>query len=91
MGKPESLIRYVKDRPGHDRRYAMDFSLAKAELGFARRYNFEQGLAETIARHFPEVSRGWLLTGEGHMLLVRTRRTRTVLEIDPVFFPRNFA
>lgn len=49
MGRSENLIRYVKDRPGHDKRYAMDFSLAARELGYAPRHNFEQGLAETIA------------------------------------------
>lgn len=49
LGKPESLIHFVRDRPGHDRRYAMDFSLASRELGFAPDYTFEQGLAETIA------------------------------------------
>lgn len=48
LGKPESLITYVKDRPGHDRRYAMDFSLAARELGFAPSLDFEQGLAKTI-------------------------------------------
>ena len=48
-GKPESLIRHVKDRPGHDRRYAMDFSLAAKELGFAPSRTFEDGLCETLA------------------------------------------
>lgn len=49
MNKPESLIRYVTDRPGHDKRYAMDFSLAKAELGFEPMHTFEEGLVDTIA------------------------------------------
>jgi len=48
LGKDESLIRFVKDRPGHDRRYAMDFSLAARELGFAPRYDFATALAETL-------------------------------------------
>lgn len=47
-GKPDSLIRLVKDRPGHDRRYAMDYSLASTELGFAPCWTFEQGLASTL-------------------------------------------
>ena len=47
-GKPESLIRFVTDRPGHDRRYAMDFSLAERELGFSPRHTFEEGLADTL-------------------------------------------
>ncbi len=48
LGKPESLIRYVPDRPGHDRRYAIDCSKAERELGWAPRVPFERGLAETI-------------------------------------------
>lgn len=47
-GKPEELIRHVKDRPGHDRRYAMDFTLAGEELGFAPSRSFEDGLCETL-------------------------------------------
>lgn len=47
-GRSEDLIRFVKDRPGHDKRYAMDFSLAARELGYAPSFTFEQGLAETI-------------------------------------------
>ncbi|HVY62510.1 MAG TPA: dTDP-glucose 4,6-dehydratase [Planctomycetota bacterium] len=49
LGKPESLIRYVTDRPGHDRRYAIDASKAKRELGWAPRIGFEDGLARTVA------------------------------------------
>jgi dTDP-glucose 4,6-dehydratase len=48
LGKPESLIRYVKDRPGHDRRYAIDARKAQAELGWAPQRIFEEGLADTI-------------------------------------------
>lgn len=48
MGKDESLITYVKDRPGHDRRYAMNFDLAEKELGFTPEYSFEEGLSKTL-------------------------------------------
>ena len=48
VAKPESLIRFVKDRPGHDRRYAMDPSRIEAELGWRPLVSFEQGLADTI-------------------------------------------
>ena len=41
-------IAFVTDRPGHDRRYAIDFSKAKSELGFSPRQTFEQGLKETV-------------------------------------------
>jgi dTDP-glucose 4,6-dehydratase len=49
LGKPESLIRFVADRPGHDRRYAIDSSKLREELGWRPRHDFEGGLAETIA------------------------------------------
>jgi len=47
-GKPESLIQFVEDRPGHDRRYAIDSTKAETELGWQRRYTFEDGLAATV-------------------------------------------
>ncbi|HEX8202764.1 MAG TPA: dTDP-glucose 4,6-dehydratase, partial [Isosphaeraceae bacterium] len=46
--RPETLIRYVADRPGHDRRYAIDCSKAERELGWAPKVPFEQGLRDTI-------------------------------------------
>jgi dTDP-glucose 4,6-dehydratase len=48
LGKPDSLIRYVADRPGHDRRYAIDCSLAERELDWCPEVKFEQGLRQTI-------------------------------------------
>jgi dTDP-glucose 4,6-dehydratase len=48
LDKPESLIKRVKDRPGHDRRYAMDISKIRRELGWAPEYSFERGIAETV-------------------------------------------
>jgi dTDP-glucose 4,6-dehydratase len=48
-GRPESLIRFVADRPGHDRRYALDTSKARAELGWRAEVPFERGLEETVA------------------------------------------
>jgi dTDP-glucose 4,6-dehydratase len=45
---PESRITYVTDRPGHDRRYAIDFSRAERELGWRPARNFEDGLADTV-------------------------------------------
>ncbi len=47
LGKPWSLVRQVEDRPGHDRRYAMDGSKLAA-LGWRNRTSFERGLAETV-------------------------------------------
>lgn len=48
LNKPASLIKYVKDRPGHDRRYAMDFTKITNEMGFLPKYNIEDGLDLTI-------------------------------------------
>jgi len=48
MGKNESSIKYVKDRPGHDKRYAIDCSKAEKELGWNPTYIFEEGLKETV-------------------------------------------
>jgi dTDP-glucose 4,6-dehydratase len=48
LGKPESLIEHVKDRPGHDRRYALDARKARAELEWAPRVAFAEGLARTV-------------------------------------------
>ena len=49
LKQPESLIRFVSDRPGHDLRYAMDFRRARAELGWRPEIKFEQGLRDTVA------------------------------------------
>jgi dTDP-glucose 4,6-dehydratase len=48
LGKPESLIEFVTDRPGHDLRYAIDSSKLEKELGWQRNHDFESGLRETI-------------------------------------------
>jgi dTDP-glucose 4,6-dehydratase len=48
LGKSEDLITYVKDRPGHDRRYAIDNTKITAQLGWEPQYTFKQGMNETI-------------------------------------------
>lgn len=48
LGKPEDRIEHVKDRKGHDRRYAIDFGRAEAELGWRPSVTFEEGLADTV-------------------------------------------
>jgi len=47
-GRDESLIRHVPDRPGHDRRYAMNAHKIREQLGWRPRHNFDQGLADTV-------------------------------------------
>jgi dTDP-glucose 4,6-dehydratase len=49
LGKPESLITFVKDRPGHDRRYAMDSTRIREELGWEAAHTFDQAMRETVA------------------------------------------
>jgi dTDP-glucose 4,6-dehydratase len=49
LGKPESLIRHVEDRKGHDRRYSIDSSVARAELGWAPVVPIDEGLRATVA------------------------------------------
>lgn len=49
LGKPESLITHVADRPGHDRRYALDATKIRRELGWRPVYDFETGIRQTIA------------------------------------------
>ncbi|MEV5027360.1 dTDP-glucose 4,6-dehydratase [Paenibacillus sp. LPE1-1-1.1] len=48
LGKPETLISYVKDRLGHDRRYAIDADKIRNELGWQPKFNYEDGIKETI-------------------------------------------
>jgi dTDP-glucose 4,6-dehydratase len=55
LGKPQSLIRHVKDRPGHDRRYAIDAGKIMGHLGWQPSVTFEEGIGRTI---------DWYLRGE---------------------------
>jgi len=58
LGKPESLITYVKDRPGHDRRYAIDASKIQFELGWSPRFTFDVALPLTIRWY--QTQKEWL-------------------------------
>ncbi len=71
MGKPESLIRYVADRPGHDRRYALDCSKIQAELGWRPSIPLDDGLRQTIR---------WYRENTGWMAAVRGGEYRTYYE-----------
>jgi dTDP-glucose 4,6-dehydratase len=48
MGKGNDMIEFVKDRPGHDKRYSLDCSKIMEEMGWAPKHNFEQALKETV-------------------------------------------
>jgi len=58
LGKPKSLIKHVTDRPGHDRRYAIDAAKIMTELDWRPSVSFEQGIAKTIDWYL--ASRDWL-------------------------------
>lgn len=63
VGKPRSLIRFVKDRPGHDRRYAIDPSLAETELGWCPLETWQTGLEKTIRWYTENVT--WVQRARG--------------------------
>jgi dTDP-glucose 4,6-dehydratase len=71
LGKPESLIRFVTDRPGHDRRYAIDDRKIERELGWVRQRNLDEGLAATI---------DWYRTHEPWVRAVKSGEYRTWYE-----------
>jgi dTDP-glucose 4,6-dehydratase len=48
LEKPESLVKHIEDRPGHDRRYAMDYSKISEELGWQPRHSLEEALTESV-------------------------------------------
>ena len=58
LDKSEELIQYVQDRPGHDRRYAIDNTKITTELGWRPAYTFEQGIHETIQWYLQNT--GWV-------------------------------
>lgn len=65
LGKPESLIKFVKDRPGHDRRYALDITKMKEEFDWSPKISFEEGLRSTIKWYLE--NRNWweeIINGE---------------------------
>ena len=64
MGKDEGLIEYVKDRPGHDRRYAVDWSKIKSELGWQPLYSFDEWLEKTV-NWYRENQDWWLKVKSG--------------------------
>jgi len=75
LGKPHSLIRFVKDRAGHDRRYAMDISRIRAELGWTPSHRFGEALCETV---------DWYVTNQDWWMRILSEayRAATALYLD---------
>ncbi len=71
LGRPESLIRFVPDRPGHDRRYAMDHSKLTAATGWLPQYDLGRGLEETAS---------WYRANESWLQAVRSGEYRNYYE-----------
>ena len=67
MGKPESFMKFVPDRPGHDRRYAIDDTKIRTGLGVAPRVPFEEGIRETV-RWYLENEPWWRAVQSGEYL-----------------------
>jgi dTDP-glucose 4,6-dehydratase len=71
LHKPDSLIRFVEDRPGHDRRYAIDSSKLRTEIGWEPRVDFQNGLDHTIL---------WYVEHEAWWRRVKSGEYRTFYE-----------
>jgi dTDP-glucose 4,6-dehydratase len=71
VGKPESLIKFVTDRPGHDRRYAIDSTRIREELGWAPRRNLTEALEDTVR---------WYLENDAWCAEVRSGEHQTFFE-----------
>jgi dTDP-glucose 4,6-dehydratase len=68
VGKPETLLTYVQDRPGHDRRYALNSDKAEKELGWAPNISLENGLKQTV---------DWYVSNREWIRRVTARRYRS--------------
>jgi dTDP-glucose 4,6-dehydratase len=82
LGKGEQLIRFVADRPGHDRRYAINPSKIRSELGWKPAHTFEQGLAETV-RWYVEHAAWWEHVNSGAYRQYFESQYRTRLGASP--------
>ena len=82
-GKPATLIRHVEDRPGHDRRYALDSSKITRALGWKAKHAFEEGLEQTV-RWYQERRDWWepIKAGEFREYYERMYGKRKVLQVE---------
>ena len=86
LGKPSSLITHVEDRPGHDRRYSVDSSKIRGELGWTPRVSFSDGIARTLDWYLSNTA--WLDSARSPDFLRYyernyTRRSETLKNLAP--------
>lgn len=81
LDKPDSLIWHVDDRPGHDRRYAIDASKLRTELGWVPYFTFERGMQETIQWYLDNRD-WWSAIRSGEYLRYYERQYKTQLEMS---------
>ncbi len=73
LGKPRSLIKFVKDRPGHDRRYAIDAAKIRDDLGWRPAHTFESGIRDTV---------DWYLANDAWLASVQSAEYRRWVDVQ---------
>ena len=81
-GRPRDLLESVMDRPGHDRRYAIDARKMERELGWRPRWEFARGLESTV-RWYQENEKWWRRILDGRYLVQRRRAHGGTREVPP--------
>lgn len=86
LAKPEELIKYVQDRPGHDRRYAIDHTKITTQLGWQPRYTFEQGIKETILWYVSQLDGSNPNNNSGSKFHFTKTKIKDLYIIEPTVF-----
>jgi len=87
LGQPESLVNYVQDRPGHDRRYAIATEKARRELNWVPQTTFEAGLEQTVVWY--KTNKAWLMrvAAKGYRTYYRRHYDRRETMLSEVLDP----
>jgi dTDP-glucose 4,6-dehydratase len=87
VGKPESLLTFVQDRPGHDRRYALDCEKAQRELGWAPQTSLDDGLKQTAEWYASNPEWVRHVAARGYRAYYRKHYDRRKLMLEKVLQP----